>query len=495
NLLASSHARDQRIQLRVAADADGRIRALEADVLSDMGAYGVDAHGPLLEVGGTSSMIPGPYDIQAYRYRARAVATNKTPLGAYRGVGLPMAVFAHERAMDIVAGELGLDRAEVRRRNLVRTDQLPYETTTGRTYDNGDYHRALELALDRAGYDEAMTRRHEANERGKLAGLGIASFVEYTGMNRKEYQNRGMLASTGRDTALIELDGEGRASVWVTMPSVGQGILTTFTQIAAAGLGLPLKAVTVMPTDTAARDLIGQGTGASRGMAVGGNAVHNAARELNRRICADAAEQLGLEHEEVELREGRFVSSAGATLALGLADLIARQPAGSYQETATYESTAVSYSYATHVCTVEIDPVTGEIEVLTYVVADDCGRVINPMIVHGQARGGVVQGIGVALYERHQYDKNGQLQTSSLMDYLIPTATDVPNITIESFEMPTPASVLGAKGMGESGTLGPPAAIANAVADALGAEVNELPITPSLVRSVLRERYLEGSAT
>lgn len=488
NLLASSHARDQRIRLRVAADRDGRIRAMDAEVLSDIGAYGVDAHGPTLEAGGTPSMIPGPYDVPAYRFRTRAVVTTKCPHGAYRGVGLPMAVLAHERTMDLVANELGLDRAEVRRRNLIRPEQLPYTTATGRTYDNGDYPRALETALRQADYEHFDGRRREAAERGRLAGLGIASFVEYTGMNRREYQQRGMLASEGVDSAEISVGKDGRATVWVTMPSVGQGILTTFTQIAAEGLGLPVDAVRVLPTDTSVSGLIGQGTGASRGMAVGGNAVYQAATDLHTQVRKDAADLLGLGPGEIDLRDGEFMIRGTEPADVCFADLVAHLAPDGYRTTATYESESVSYSYATHVCAVEVDPVTGSVEIPLYAVADDCGRVINPMIVHGQVRGGVVQGIGVALYEEHHYDANGQLQTASLMDYLIPLATDVPDIAIESFELPAPSSVLGAKGMGESGTLGPPAAIANAISDALDHEVNELPVTPAWIRSVLRGR-------
>lgn len=493
NMLASSHARGSRVSLRVAADRDGRILAMDADVLSDIGAYGVDAHGPIVEAGGTPSMIPGPYDIGAYRFRTRSVCTTKCPLGAYRGVGLPMAVVAHERAIDILAGETGLDRGQLRGLNMVRPEQMPYTAATGRTYDNGDYPRALRSALDLAGYGEMDRRRAQAAARGRLTGIGIASFVEYTGMNLTEYRKRGMLASAGVDSARIRVGQDGRATLWTTMPGVGQGIATTFTQIAAEGAGLPLDRITVVPTDTSTTSLIGQGTGASRGMVVGGNAVYLAASQLKERMCRQAADLLGVNVTSVELAEGRFVVGTEPTDLLTVGDLARRAPDGYLQESSTYESAAVCYSYATHICVVEIDPATGAVEVPTYVVADDCGRVINPMIVKGQIRGGVVQGIGAALYEHHHYDDNGQLQTASFMDYLVPTATDSPTVEISSFELPAPSSVLGVKGMGESGTLGPPAAVANAVSDALGAEINDLPITPAHIRSILRARECQES--
>lgn len=494
NLLASSHARDQRIVLRVAADRTGKVLALDADVLSDIGAYGVDAHGPVLEAGGTPSMIPGPYDIQTYRFRTRAVCTTKCPLGAYRGVGLPMAVVAHERAMDILATELGLDRAEVRRRNLIQPDQMPYLAATGRTYDNGDYPRALEEALRLGGYQDRDQVKAAAAARGRLAGFGIASFVEYTGMNLTEYRRRGMRASVGVDSARVRLGVDGAVVLWTTMPSVGQGISTTFGQITSAGVGVELDAVTVLRSDTASSDQIGQGTGASRGMVVGGNAVLRAATAVRHQLSRDAAALLGVEPDRVTVTAGRIVVDGTPSELLTIADLVRRTETGWYEGTSTYESAAVCYSYATHVCVVEIDPRTGAVTVPTYVVADDCGRAVNPMIVKGQIRGGVIQGLGLALYEQHHYDPNGQLQTASFMDYLLPTATESPEVTISSFELPAPSSELGTKGMGESGTLGPPAVIANAIGDALGCEINELPVPPDRIRALLRLAQSERAA-
>lgn len=496
NLVSASHARDQRIRVRVAADRDGALLAIDADVLSDIGAYGTDAHGPLVEAGCTPSMIPGPYRLPAYRFRSRAVCTNKTPQGAYRGVGLPMAVFTHERIVDILAAEMGCDKAAVRKRNLISAEEMPFETATGRTYDNGDFPRALTNALELIGHDGFRAEQHNAAANGRLLGLGIASFVEYTGMNATEYTKRGMLATRGVDSVRLRLEPDGQLKLWSTMPSVGQGITTTFSQVAATGLGVPLEAVTILPTDTTISDLPGQGTGASRGMVVGANAVYEVACTLRRRLLVDAARLLHTTPQRIVLRDGVLAVADAPYQSLPLSTVIEAANEGDYEASTTYESPAVCYSYATHACRVEIDPETGAIGITRYVVADDCGRVINPLVVKGQIRGAVTQGVGVALYEQHHYDDNGQLQTGSLMDYLLPTATDAPSVEVSSFELSAPSSALGTKGVGESGTLGPPAALANAVSDALGVEINEVPITPALVRKALRAHaVLEGAAS
>lgn len=487
NLTASSHARDQEVTARIAATRDGRILAIDADVLSDIGAYPTESHGPLLEAGGTPTMIPGPYRVPAYRYRTRAVCTNKCPLGAYRGVGLPMAVLTHERLLDILAAELGIDRAEVRLRNLVGPAEMPFRAATGRLYDNGDYPRALTSVLELVDYLGFEERRSAARARGRLAGLGLASFVEFTGVNRKEYLARGMLGTRGDDSAHAALDDRGRIRLWTTLPAVGNGSVTTFAQIAAHAFGCPPGDVVVERSDTHVAGMVGNGTGASRSMVSGGGAVWNAAAALRAKVDDALRSSLGLGFDDVELTDGTWrARPASPNPAAGeIAHSALVDEHGPLEATAQFEPTQVVYSYASHAAVVEIDPVTGHVEVVDYVVADDCGRVVNHLIVEGQVRGAVVQGIGAALYERHIYDSAGQLQTASFMDYLVPTATDVPRIRIESFEMPTPGSYLGVKGVGESGTLGAPAAIANAVSDAVCAEFNELPIQPETVLEVL----------
>lgn len=496
NLSASSHARDQSVTVRIAATADGRLLAMAADVLSDIGAYPTESHGPLLEAGGTPTMIPGPYRVPAYQYRTRAVCTNKCPLGAYRGVGLPMAVLSHERMIDILAAELELDRAEVRRRNMIGPDEMPYRAATGRLYDNGDYPRALETALGLIGYNDFAARRRAAQRRGRLAGLGVASFVEFTGVNRTEYLARGMMGTRGDDSAHAMLDGTGTLRLWTTLPGVGNGSATTFAQIAAHAFGFPPERVVVERSDTAVAGMVGNGTGASRSMVSGGGAVWNAVSALRTRVDNALTDAVGAGVDDLELVEGTWTlkPTNGDQSLRSITHAELWEKYGPFEETALFEPPQVVYSYATHTAVVEIDPTTGHVEVVDYAVVDDCGRVVNHAIVEGQVRGAVVQGIGAALYERHAYDAAGQLQTSSFMDYLVPTATDVPRIRIESYELPTPGSHLGVKGIGESGTLGAPAAIANAVSDAVGTEFNELPIQPTSVLDALEARGVDHPA-
>lgn len=497
NLSASSHARDQSVRVRLAATAAGAILGIEADVLSDIGAYPTESHGPLLEAGGTPTMIPGPYHVPAYRYRTRAVCTNKAPLGAYRGVGLPMAVLSHERLMDILAAELGLDRADVRRRNMIGPDEMPYRAATGRLYDNGDYPRALDAVLQLIRYDEFESRRARAKERGRLAGLGVASFVEFTGVNRKEYLARGMMGTRGDDSAHAVLDASGRIRLWTTLPGVGNSSATTFAQIAAHAFGCTPAGIIVERSDTAVAGMVGNGTGASRSMVSGGGAVWNAATALREQVDQALRATIGTGIGDADLVDDvwRPKARSGRTTAPRITHHELVERCGPFEATAQFEPPQVVYSYATHAAVVEVDEVTGHVDVVDYAVVDDCGRVINHMVVEGQVRGAVVQGIGAALYERHAYDDAGQLQTSSFMDYLVPTATDVPRIRIDSFELPTEGSYLGVKGVGESGTLGAPASIANAVSDAVGAEFNELPIQPAAVLAALDRRAARGVAS
>ena len=490
NLLASSHARDQFVTARLAADGDGRLLALDVDVICDVGAYGVYPHGPILEALGTPAMIPGPYRLQNYRARSRAVATNKCPEGAYRGVGLPVAAFVHERLMDVLAGELHIDRAEIRRRNLIDADELPYTTVSHQQYDSGDYARALERALEAIGYHGFAAERSKGREQGRVLGLGIASYVEYSAMGSAVFHGRGMIGIPGVDRAWLGLDEHGRITVTTTLPSMGQGLATTFAQLTAEALGVDPSSVSVLQPDTAAGAGEGTGTFASRSAVTGGGAIKAGAEELIRRLSEDAAQRLEASAGDLELRSGNIGVKGSPSRQLGFGELAAADP-DRYQVQGAYDPTSTTYPYATHACVVEVDPLTGGVEILRYVVAEDCGRIINALVVEGQAHGAVAQGIGGALYESIVYDDQGQLVNASLMDYLVPTATDLINLELEHLEIPAPGSPNGAKGVGEGGTLAPGAAIANAVSDALGVEINELPLTPESVRNAA-VRLVEG---
>jgi carbon-monoxide dehydrogenase large subunit len=484
NLLASSHARDQTVRIRAAADADGRLLALDADVVCDTGAYGVYPHGHVLEALGTPAMIPGPYMVERYRSRARSVATNKCPEGAYRGVGLPVSTFVHERLMDLLAAELHLDRAEIRRRNLVPSERMPYKTVTNQRYDSGDYGRALERALQEVGYERFAADREAARAGGRLLGLGLCCYVEYTGINSAVFTGRGMVGIAGYDDARIALGSDGSATVWTTLPDIGQGVTTTFAQLVADELGLELDAVTVARSDTGIGNMHGTGAFASRSAIAGGGALHEVSVELARRLKEDAAERLEADPADMRLEGGVVMPAGSPSHALTVGEIVAgAEDPSRYVLKGTHDPPAVAYPYATHACVVDVDPATGEISILRYVVVEDCGRILNPLIVEGQTHGAVAQGVGGTMYEAIHYDDAAQLVNASLMDYLVPTAGEVPAMELHHLEIPAPGTANGAKGVGEGGTLAPPAAIANAVSHALGAEFNELPLTPEIVRA------------
>jgi carbon-monoxide dehydrogenase large subunit len=482
NLLASSHARDQRVHVRAAAAADGTLLAIEADVVCDVGAYGVYPHGHILEALGTPAMIPGPYRLTDYRARGRSVATNKCPEGAYRGVGLPVSAFIHERLMDLLAAELKLDPADVRRRNLVAPADLPYATVTNQHYDSGDYLEALDRALEAIGYDDFRAVQRAARAEGRLIGIGLSCYVEYTGINSRVFSGRGMVGIAGYDGAHISIDSDGRATVWTTLPPIGQGVETTFAQITADELGLDYEAVAVARADTSVGNLHGTGAFASRSAISGGGAIRGACVELRRRLCEDAGERLEADPGDLEVVGGAVRVAGSPASAVPVADVVAgAADPERYRVSATFDPPAIAYPYATHACIVEVDPDTGGISVDRYVVVEDCGTVINPTIVEGQIHGAIAQGVGGTLHEALIYDEDAQLVTGSLMDYLVPTASDVPHMEIGHLSIRAPGSPNGAKGVGEGGTLAPPGAIANAVSDALGAEFNTLPLTPERV--------------
>jgi aerobic carbon-monoxide dehydrogenase large subunit len=493
NLLASSHARDQRVRVRVAADAGGRLLAIDADVICDTGAYGVFPHGHILEALGTPAMIPGPYRLERYRFRSRSVATNKAPEGAYRGVGLPVSAFVHERVMDILARALDLDRAEIRRRNLVRADEMPHTTVTSQRYDSGDYVAALERALELARYEDFAQERRAARAEGRLLGLGIACYVEYTSINSRVFQGRGMVGIAGYDGAHVTVSPAGAVTVWTTLPAIGQGSETTFTQLVADSLGADPDQITIARPDTAVGGLHGTGTFASRSAVAGAGAILEAGAEVRRRLLEDAGDHLEIDPADLEIVRGevRVAGSPGHALSFG--ELVARaDDVDRFRVSARYDPTALAYPYATHVCVVAVDPGTGGIEIVRYVIVEDCGTVINPLVVDGQVHGATAQGIGGTMLEEIVYSEEGQLLTASLMDYLVPAATDVPALAVDHLAIPAPDSPIGAKGVGEGGTLAPPGAISNAVADALGAEMNELPLRPERVMAAAVDARLRA---
>lgn len=488
HLLAANHARDQRIDFQAAVRRDGRVLGLRATVLSNIGAYGIRPHGPLLDPMTCAGLIPGPYDIRDYEYHSYALATNRCPEGPYRGVGMVTAVQAHERLMDMVAAKLRLDPADVRRLNLVRPEQMPYTCCTGHPYESGDYPAALEAALAKFDYDAARAEQARARAEGRTVGIGLCSYVEFTGAGSSTFKGRGMVDIPGTDSARAWVEKDGRVHVQTSCPAIGQGVHTTFAQVAAAQIGVDATDVVVEQTDTSK---VADGTGSfmSRSSVTAATSTHRAAGALRDAILGAASWRLDQPVERLSVR-GSEVMVDGEPSGLTLHALASADPSdnGGHELDAsvTYDPVQASHPYATHACMVEIDPGSGAVEILRYVVVEDCGVIINPMIVEGQVAGGIAQGVGAALLEEIAYGPDGQLVSGSFMDYLLPTASEVPQVEISHMVTPSTVHELGTKGIGEGGTIGATAAVANAIADALDSADGHLPFTPERVLSLLQ---------
>jgi carbon-monoxide dehydrogenase large subunit len=496
-LTAAAHARGQRVDVELAADAAGVVRGLRARLVSDGGAYHIYPLTAALEPLGSAAILPGPYRPEAYAYEALAVATHKPPLGAYRGVGMTMGAFAMERMMDLLAERLGVDPAEIRRRNFIPRDGYPFTSASGMTYDSGDYPGALEQALARAGYDALRREQAAARAAGRLVGIGVACYTEYTGMGSEVFRRRGMEDVRGLEAATVTMDPDGGVRCATSFPSQGQGHATTIAQVVADRLGVALERVRLVPTDTAVAPT-GSGTFGSRGAVSIGGTIAVAADRLRDRLQALAGHQLEAAAADVVLADGRAQVRGFPDRAVAVAELARLAyslPLGGLpatigpglSETVFFDPPGPTFSGAVHVAAVEVDPDTGRVQVRRYVVIEDCGPVVNPTIVEGQIHGAVAQGLGEALLESIVYDADGQTLTATLMDYALPTAADVPALEIGHLETPSPLMPGGVKGMGEGGTIGAPAAIANAVADAvrpLGVRVTGLPIRPESLRGM-----------
>ena len=494
NLASASQAREARVEIEAAVDARGVLLGLRARVWSDAGSHHIYPLTASLEPMGTATILPGPYRTPAYAYEVLAVATNKPPIGAYRGVGMTMGVLVMERALDLCADRLGLDPAEIRRRNLIARDAYPFTSAAGFVYDSGDYPKMLGLALDLAGYERLVRERDAARPHGRLLGVGIACYTEYTGMGSETYRRRGMVHVPGHEAATVSIAADGSVAVHVSFPSQGQGHATTAAQIVADRLGVPIESVHVVQPDTDTAPP-GTGTFASRGAIAQGGAVDGAARTVRTQLVAVAAAALEASPADLELTGGRVSVRGVPGRGLSLADLAriahsaaapgARSDARALEATEVFDPPGPTFSGAVHVASVEVDPDTGRVAVRAYALVEDCGPVINPLIVEGQIHGAVAQGIGEALGEQLVYDEDGQLLTGTLMDYALPVATALPDFAVGHLETPSPITPGGYKGMGEGGTIGAPAAIANAVADAvrpLGIAITSLPILPEGLR-------------
>lgn len=495
NLAADYQGHEQEHRVRAGFDGEGRLVALDADILCDTGAYSCFPFTCAVEPLMASGEYPGVYKVPRYRARARAVATNKPPMAPYRGVSRPQIVLAMERLMKKAASALGLSEIEVRRRNLVQPDEFPYRGVTGIVYDAGSYAESLETCAEAAGFRAWPDRQAAYRAEGRLVGLGFACFSERSAYGTEAFAQRRMAVTPGFENALVRMDGSGGVLVTVSSHSHGQGHATSFAQIAADRLGVHPGQVLVRYGDTDEAPP-GWGTFASRSLGIAGSAVGVAAGRVADRLQEIAGHLLEAAAHEIELRDGqaRIVGSEGPGMPIAELARIAHQqshrlPAGDrlLEAAATFDPPG-TFSNATHAALVEVDPGTGAVRVLRYLVVEDCGVMVNPLIVEGQVRGGVAQGIGAALLERLVYDIDGQPLASSLADYLPPTAAEVPDIEIHHLVTPSAFTETGAKGMGEGGLIGAPAAIANAVTDALAhlrLEFDSIPILPDQVAAAI----------
>ncbi|MGH7392234.1 MAG: xanthine dehydrogenase family protein molybdopterin-binding subunit, partial [Candidatus Rokuibacteriota bacterium] len=489
DLAAASQAREQRLEVAAAADDDGRVLGLRARALSDAGAYHIYPLTAALEPLGSAAILPGPYRTPAYEYECLALHTHKAPLGAYRGVGMTFGAFAMERLLDLVAERCRLDPAEVRRRNLIARDGYPFSSAGGMIYDSGDFPKGLEQALALADYDGLRREQAEARAGGRLVGVGLACYTEYTGMGAEVFRRRGMEDVAGIEAGTVRIDPDGTVRCLVSFPSQGQGHATALAQVVGERLGVPLERVRVEGVDTAAAPL-GTGTLGSRGAVAMSGTAAVAADRVRDKLVRVAAALLEASPADVVLDDGRCHVRGYAERAVTVTD-VARAayapPAGGLPEglepgleaTVYFDPPGPTFSGAVHVALVEVDRDTGRVAVRRYALVEDCGPLINPMLVEGQIHGAVAQGLGEALMERLVYDDRGQLLTATLMDYALPRAADVPEPRIGHLETPAPHMPGGVKGMGEGGAIGAPAAIANAVADAvrpLGVAITALPI-------------------
>jgi aerobic carbon-monoxide dehydrogenase large subunit len=499
NLLSSAQARDHVNHVEIGARADGTLVALRSTLICDSGAYSVYPVTASLEPLTAAGILPGPYRLPALAYDAYAVATNKCPAGAYRGVGMALGTYVRERLVDMIARRAQLDPAEVRRLNFINANELPYATASGLVVDSGDFAQSFDRALEASDYVSlrAQPRRTPA---GKYRGIGLAAYTEFTGMGSGTFRRRGMRQVSGHDAATVRVELTGEVRAFVSAASQGQGHATTLAQVLADELGADLAAVTVVEGDTE-RCPYGSGSFASRSMVVSGGALVLAARRVREKITKIAGHMLEAAPEDLTIDGGTIAvrGAPGRTVTIAEVASLAYRPAGgtlppgvdpALEATQYYDPPPATFSNGSHVAVVEVDAETGLVTVVRYVVVEDCGRVVNPMIVDGQTHGAVVQGIGNALYEEIAYDDGGQPLTTTFMDYLIPGSMDVPPLDVVHMETPPAVTVSGFKGMAEGGTIGATAAVANAVADALlplGIDVRELPLTPDRVYRLVKE--------
>ncbi len=503
HLTAACAARDHHYELTAGFSADGRLTAVAADAWCNVGAYSVYPWTAGIEALMAGGLLTGPYKVEHYRCTVRGITTNTTPAGPYRGVARPATVYAMEALLDSGARALGLDPVDVRRVNLIGPDDVPYRLPTRLVDDTGHYGECLEAAADRldlAGLRAEQARRRR--EGGRPIGIGIACYNELTGLGRAASAGPRMPFRTGHEACTVRVNPDGRVLVLSGVTSQGQGWETTAAQIVADAMGVALDDVEVRYGDTD-QVLWGFGAFSSRQAVIAGGAAHLAARAVREAALRLAAELYEANVDDLRLEGGR-VYVAGSPEPVGsLADVARvaylesnRLPAGfepGLDATRFYDPVMGAFAAGVQLAAIEIDPATGELTILRWVCVEDAGRAINPQIVHGQVAGSIAQGIGGALYEHLVYDDDGNLRTGTLLDYLMPTSAEIPEMDIGHIERPAD-NPLGVRGVGEGGTLGPAAVLAGAVADAVGIDVDELPITPDRLWLALQAATTDGTS-
>ena len=494
NLIACYHSRDQHVTLEGAFDAGGKLVALSADILANVGAYscfpttcGVE---PLMAL----AEMPGPYDVREYACHSRGVVTHTCPMAPYRGVSRPVVTFTLERLMDKAAAAFGIEPAQMRRRNLI--DKFPYTSAMGLVFDEATYVETMEVAVAAADIAGFRKRQADARKDGRYLGLGLSTFSERTGYGTPAFAARGMEITPGWETVDIAMDPSGFVEARIGASPHGQGLRTTLAQIVADELGVTPDRVKIVHGDTD-RTPYGWGTFASRSLVIAGGATLLAAQKVRAKLIRIASHLLEASAEDIVLEKGAAIV-AGTDRKLDIAQLARAAYHQTHRfggeigpgltESATYDPPG-TFSNACHIALVEVDIETGGVTIEKFIVAEDAGRLINPMIVDGQIHGGVAQGIANALYEEIVYDETGNILTTTLADYLPPTSREIPPIEIHHLETLTTATVTRAKGLGEGGTIGAPAAVVNAINDALSpfeVSIDEFPATPQRIRAALR---------
>jgi len=494
NLIASFHSRDQYVELEGAFDKKGKLLALRGDIVANIGAYscfpttcGVE---PLMAL----AELPGPYDVRAYDCRSRGVMTNTCPMAPYRGVSRPVITFVLERLMDKAAGAFGIEPTELRRRNLI--DAFPYTSATGLVFDDGTYRETMEMAIAAIGLGAFRKRQEAARTEGHYLGIGFATFSERTGYGSPAFAARGMEITPGFETVILTVDPSGFVEARIGSSPHGQGLRTSLAQIIADEIGVDPQVIKVVHGDTD-RSPYGWGTFASRSLVLSGGASLMAAQKIRAKLLKMASHLLEASPEDIKLEEGsahvigtdRSVTIASmARAAYHQTHIFKGEIEPGLSENATYDPSG-TFSNACHVAVVEVDIETGSVTLEKFLVAEDAGLIINPMIADGQVHGGVAQGIGNALLEEIIYDETGNIMTSTLADFLPPTAREIPEIELHHIETLTGNTITKAKGLGEGGAIGAPAAVISAINDALkpfDVSIDEMPATPQRIRAALR---------